>query len=580
MKWWGCVALSILVLGCCTAAFAAPFQVKSVSPVTSAVPTAVQPMMKTAVPVVAVTRVTAVNPRVLKLQAGDPAEQVSLAGSALDKATSAQLLQNNRPAAGINVQLLGGSPGMRPVRINATSSAVAGNYTLRLVAGVTRVDVPLTTFSVQVTKAAQAPMIKQAVGGVVGMAQPTVALPSAKAMPGQPAVTPPVAVASTKSANVPGLGKLKPAAAGGTMALKPVTPKTPVVRTGNLPNAAGSALNPMLMNKSLIKVTRPAAGYVSCKGKTQPIQWNRDTSDLSPVKITLRAYNQEVMVIANNATDIGQYDWLVPDDPSIGTPYYTIRVEKVTDSTKFGDSGQFNISECDVTQAGMLPQTGQATLGGGSVAIPTAGEISTPEFDQQSFLTLGNVKFLDSPRKGMATYIVDSIAYASHGLTTKSPDSLKIGEPTTIEAECPTGGFLRKLELLTLGGSVASEQWTGVAQKTQKKFFELELASDTAIKAFYCTETDMLQSFDIDINLAAELTCLGKDETLVKIEANMPYPVLLTCDTRMPFPAKQTAVEWEHTCPDGYELRTFNGLYPKTTSSVRDASDPMICNPK
>ncbi len=567
MNWGRGITLFIMMIGVCSVAFAAPLQLKPVSPISSvkpATPTALQPVMKTVVPVVAKTGVSAVNPRVLKLQSGDPAKQVSLAGSALDKATSAQLLQNNRPATGMNVQLLGGSPGMRPVRISATSSAAAGNYSLRLVAGMTRIDVPLTTFSVLVAKAVQTlapaarlasstPAVAKLAGSAPAVAQPTMAV-----QPTNPMTVKPVApIRSVK-----------------TMPIKPVAPKVPTVQNGNLANAAGSALNPMLMNKSLMQVTRPAAGYVSCKGKTQPIQWSRDTSDLGPVKITLRAYNQDVKVIANSTTDIGQYDWLIPDDPALGSPNYTIRVQKVADSTKFGDSGQFNISVCDVTQAGVLPQGEQATLGGGTPVIPTGGGFSAPGVNPQP-LTLGSVKLLEPPSKGLAKYVVDAITYASHGLTTKSPDSLKVGTPITLVAECPTGSSLRKLDLFTLGGLAASEQWTGNTQKAQKMFHDFELASATAIKSFHCTDPDVLHSSDITVNIVAELTCEAPEVPPVRVEASLPYPVQLTCDTRLPHQAPQTVVEWEHICPDPYVI---DGTSKKSLKSrSRDANDPMLC---
>jgi len=119
--------LAFLLVGAvCSSVLAAPLQLKPISPLTPATSPVVKPANGPAIPVVATTRVTLVNPRTLKLEAGAPAKQITLGGSGLDKVTSAQLLRNNQPATGVSLQLLGGAPASRSLRVRALKNAVPG----------------------------------------------------------------------------------------------------------------------------------------------------------------------------------------------------------------------------------------------------------------------------------------------------------------------------------------------------------------------------------------------------------------------------------------------------------------------
>lgn len=572
MKWWGCTALFLLVLGCCTTAFAASFQIKPLSPVTSAVPAAVQPIMKTAVPVVAVTRVTAVNPRVLKLQTGDPAAQVSLAGSALDKATSAQLLKNNRPATGINVQLLGGSPGMRPVRISAMKSAAAGNYALRLMAGVTRVDVPLSTFSVQVAKAAQTPALKPMVGGVVGTAQPSMALQSAKTMP-------------IKSA---------------------VTLKSPVAMKGGvqMPGVSGSSgINPMLLSETALSVQIPQAGRTFCIGEALPIRWTRDTTTLGPVNLNLQkitlGYEFE---FAHAIADSGIYNWQV--SPETFQPgQYRVSVQKTNSDVK-AESGEFTVEECEITMIeaplppgeesdgsglnatltgemaqGEVASGGSGQGGGPSLSNPilaqgelapqSMGEAPTSEFEQQKLVFAG-VEFKRQPRTGIIKYVDGKVTEASNGLSSPSENLVTVTDSILLGAQCSSGQVLRKLQIYTNGRYGDAKVWTGSHQSAQTQFVDFEVAGEGVLDNL-CHEENVLRTRETVLSVFTELTCTGDEKPL---GVNLVYPIQLTCDTRYT-PAQRTLVNYMHSCPDGWVIKRTN--LQQKMSEERDWNDPMTC---
>ena len=230
--------LTVLILSLagalCLPAFAAPIQLKPISPSPVVTPKAVQPVGGIMAPAVASTRVTLVNPRTLKLEAGAPAKQVTLGGNGLDKVTSAQLLHNNRPATGVSLQLLGGAPASRSLRVGALANAAPGGYTLRLMAGMTRIDVPPTVFNLQVTS-------------VVKVVSPVTS-----------AVTP--AASSVAAAGL--TGKLQ------------------------------------VQQPSPLRVLRPGTGQTLIRTQQSPIKWLPDPKIPGPVKIFLLTQGQGTNLIA------------------------------------------------------------------------------------------------------------------------------------------------------------------------------------------------------------------------------------------------------------------------------------------
>ncbi len=306
------VTILALVLVCafCSPAFAAPIQLKAVSPLTPVTPQAVKPVtlqvvkpvtpqvvkpaIGSVIPVVAATRVTLVNPRTLKLEAGAPARQITLGGSGLDKASSAQLLRNNQPATGVSLQLLGGSPASRPLRIGALKNATPGTYTLRVMVGVTRIDVPPTTFSLQVTST-----------------------------------------------------------------IKVVNPvSSAVAPAANNVATAGLAGKLQIQQPTLLRVLRPGTGQTLYRTVDTSIKWIPDPKIPGPVKLLLLTNGQSSKLIAT-VPDNGTYTWKVPFDLK-DTPVHKIKVEKGTTKVVSAVGGLFATKRFDPFAKGPNTLDGQA----------------------------------------------------------------------------------------------------------------------------------------------------------------------------------------------------------------------------
>ena len=95
-------------------------------------------------------RVSSFDPSELVLVPGEPGQQVSIEGTGLGRLTGAQVLRDKLPVSEITAELLETSVTARQLLITAGDTVEAGHYSLRLVYGVMRIDIPETVFSVNV----------------------------------------------------------------------------------------------------------------------------------------------------------------------------------------------------------------------------------------------------------------------------------------------------------------------------------------------------------------------------------------------------------------------------------------------
>lgn len=574
-------------------------------------------------PIAPVFSVTMVNPQVLKLEAGGPEQQVTVAGTNLDKVTVAQIFRNNLPATGMSVQLLGGPPASRQIRITALQNAVTGSFTLRLIAGPTRIDVPSTIFQVVVTTS-----VKMS-GGTSGAPAPGMVLQPKNmdqpTLPGGPVATanqvngaamklpPPPAPGAPPAPQGLNLGDGNQ---GGSQAAGQGSgPPSPDLNMGKFANRKvvspiggpsvpqqvvfagkgqpplqpmGSAASPAVLQKKLeinftgsLVVTSPGAGDSWCVEKPQDITWTSKGTTYKDLKITLVSSGFPVKTIAENVMVLDKsFTWDVA--AALGT--YRIMVESRDSNglTIKDQSEDFTIAACGNVAALAAANAGALSAGmaGPGAAITMQG--ARPQIKTSVTSVKADLKLLGATLKGeFVPGSVDisgaTLARADGGLWL-SHDGHTV-QAKTIEAEivCKENSSLTRANVFTDAAPKGAEMRFGsggpVSQRIQFNF--VPLVTD-AILTQLCPEDRQTSQMPFRPLVQAEWVCETETTVEVKTQGLGNYPATINCDMTEATASSLELWRYKYECPQGFVIEGSSSSAYVSAGNTREADKNCV----
>jgi len=515
---------------------AEPLPIKTISPNQQTKPQVIKPTFKAVVPPVAKATVTTADPQALLLVAGAPGKEITLGGSGLDSVTGAQLLRNNQPAAGMSVQLLGGPPTSRQIRISALRNAVSGDCTLRLMAGTTRIDVPTSTFSVQVTSAVMA----------------TVRPATARAP--QPKIIAPPAMSTGKSSQKIQLAEKieisTPAPLTGR--LLPVQPKTAL-------NQVGLKEKLEITNTGSLIVTNPKAGDSWCVEENRKITWTSKGSTYKELKITLASNGSPVKTIAGNAMVLDKsFSWDV--SAALGTYQIVLEGRDSNGLAIKGQGGDFKIQACGNVAAMAAASAGSLSLGSAGLAAGMQFQTGKPKIMAAVVREKADVKLIGATLK--AAFVPGSVdisgatlARADGGLWL-SHDGHTV-QAKTIDAEivCRQESRLTRANVYTAAAPRGAEVRfaAGAAASQRIQFNFMPLVTD-AILIQLCPADRQTNQMPFKPLVQAEWVCETDTTVEVNTQSLGNYPATVNCDMTEATASTLEFWRYKFDCPQGYVI--------------------------